>query len=106
MARSFSNARLFYALVDGVSVSVNRRSYSTAAAAAASVRGGGAMGGMGKRGGGGEERGKMNERTEISSSWVPDPVTGYYRPENRGAEIDVAELREMVLNNRKMRQQH
>nr|DAD33269.1 TPA_asm: hypothetical protein HUJ06_012120 [Nelumbo nucifera] len=93
MARSFSNARLFYALVDGVSVSVNRRSYSTAAAAAASVRGG-------------EERGKMNERTEISSSWVPDPVTGYYRPENRGAEIDVAELREMVLNNRKMRQQH
>ena len=33
-------------------------------------------------------------------SWVPDPVTGYYRPENRVDEIDVAELRAILLNNK------
>lgn len=30
-------------------------------------------------------------------SWTPDPVTGYYRPENGAQEIDVAELRAMLL---------
>lgn len=29
--------------------------------------------------------------------WTPDPVTGYYRPENAADEIDVAELRAMLL---------
>lgn len=29
-------------------------------------------------------------------AWVPDPVTGYYKPENT-KEIDVAELRATVL---------
>lgn len=33
-----------------------------------------------------------------SDEWGPDPVTGFYRPENRGVEIDPAELREMLLN--------
>lgn len=32
-----------------------------------------------------------------SSSWVPDPVTGFYRPANRAAETDPAELRAMLL---------
>lgn len=35
-----------------------------------------------------------------SSSWVPDPVTGYYRPGNRAAEIDPAELRQRLLSKR------
>lgn len=35
---------------------------------------------------------------ESSSSWVPDPVTGFYKPANRVGEIDPAELREMLLN--------
>ncbi|PON48457.1 Late embryogenesis abundant protein [Trema orientale] len=30
-------------------------------------------------------------------AWVPDPITGYYRPENGAQEIDVAELRAMLL---------
>ncbi|KAK7851180.1 late embryogenis abundant protein 2 [Quercus suber] len=30
----------------------------------------------------------------------PRPVTGYYRPENRVDEIDVAELRAIFLNNK------
>ncbi|KAJ4775999.1 hypothetical protein LUZ62_060256 [Rhynchospora pubera] len=29
--------------------------------------------------------------------WVPDPVTGYYRPSNRVVELDAAELRAMLL---------
>ena len=72
-----------------------RRGYAAAAAsqgiASGSVRGAGAARGgvMSKKGG--EESGK--------TSWVPDPVTGYYRPENRADEIDVAELREMLLKN-------
>lgn len=31
------------------------------------------------------------------TSWVPDPVTGYYRPESHAKEIDAAELRNMLL---------
>lgn len=34
--------------------------------------------------------------TAEKESWVPDPVTGYYRPEN-SKEIDVAELRATLL---------
>ncbi|KAA8549389.1 hypothetical protein F0562_001073 [Nyssa sinensis] len=50
----------------------------------ATVRGGGSMSSvMAKKGG--------EESTK--TSWVPDPVTGYYRPENKANEIDVAELR-------------
>lgn len=33
-----------------------------------------------------------------SSSWVPDPVTGYYRPGNVVEEVDLAELRNILLN--------
>lgn len=47
---------------------------------------------------------KSGEEKVVGSSekvsWVPDPVTGYYRPENRADEIDVAELRSVLLNNR------
>ncbi|XP_061994106.1 late embryogenis abundant protein 41-like isoform X2 [Rosa rugosa] len=37
-------------------------------------------------------------KEESSSAWAPDPRTGYYRPANRGDEIDPVELREMLLN--------
>ncbi|MGI4370248.1 hypothetical protein ACR2V4_27020, partial [Klebsiella pneumoniae] len=89
MSRSFSNAKLLSALVgDKISMALSRRAY---AAASGSGRGSVAAraGVMAKKGG--EESGK--------TSWVPDPVTGYYRPENRANEIDVAELREMLLKN-------
>ncbi|CAI9760739.1 unnamed protein product [Fraxinus pennsylvanica] len=33
------------------------------------------------------------------TSWVPDPVTGYYRLENEAKEIDAAELRVQILKN-------
>ena len=72
-----------------------RRGYA-AAAASQGIAYGSVRGSVAARGGvmskkGGEESGK--------TSWVPDPVTGYYRPENRANEIDVAELREMLLKN-------
>lgn len=31
------------------------------------------------------------------NAWVPDPVTGYYRPANRAVEVDAAELRAALL---------
>ena len=65
---------------------MNRRGYAAASQGVASA----SHGVMGKKAG--EESAKK--------SWVPDPVTGYYRPENRADEIDVAELREMLLNNK------
>nr|ABR16260.1 unknown [Picea sitchensis]ACN40639.1 unknown [Picea sitchensis] len=32
-------------------------------------------------------------------SWMPDPVTGYYIPEDHFGEADVAEQRENILRN-------
>ncbi|KAL5996175.1 hypothetical protein ACLOJK_026249 [Asimina triloba] len=32
------------------------------------------------------------------SSWVPDPVTGYYRPGNMVEDVDVAEQRQLRLS--------
>ncbi|OVA12703.1 Late embryogenesis abundant protein [Macleaya cordata] len=96
MARSFSNTKLAVsALFDGVSLAINRsRSYSGVASQAvgSSVVRGGRSGIV--KAAVGEERVMMKEEV---SPWVPDPVTGYYRPENRADEIDVAELREMLL---------
>lgn len=40
---------------------------------------------------------KGREESTKNTSWVPDPKTGYYRPENQGKEIDAVELREMLL---------
>ncbi|XAR58421.1 hypothetical protein NMG60_11013806, partial [Bertholletia excelsa] len=53
--------------------------------------GGGGAGAMARKG--------MEESTK-SAPWVPDPVTGYYRPENHANQIDVAELREMLLKSK------
>lgn len=30
-------------------------------------------------------------------SWIPDPVTGYYRPANGAVEVDAADLRATLL---------
>ncbi|KAM7495842.1 hypothetical protein LguiA_020256 [Lonicera macranthoides] len=90
---SLSNAKLISAfVVDRISFVVSRRGY---AAAAASQRQGGIVSSssvmMKKKG--------REESTE-KTSWVPDPKTGYYRPENQGKEIDAVELREMLLKHK------
>lgn len=43
---------------------------------------------------------KKGQEDSGKTSWVPDPVTGYYRPENLAKEVDPAELREMLLKSK------
>ncbi|KAG6647903.1 hypothetical protein I3843_07G108000 [Carya illinoinensis] len=97
MARSFSNAKLLSALVvDGFSNAISRRGYSASSQGimATVARGGTSGARMGKTPG--EDATRSTEKV----AWVPDPVTGYYRPENSVEEIDMAELRALLLNNK------
>ncbi|XP_057439267.1 indole-3-acetic acid-induced protein ARG2 [Lotus japonicus] len=88
MARSFANTKALSALLlDGISTSLTRRGYSAAAATQSATRGSG----MTKMGG--EDKGASTYKV----SWVPDPVTGYYKPENTKEVVDVAEMRAMLL---------
>ncbi|KAK2965178.1 hypothetical protein RJ640_019933 [Escallonia rubra] len=84
MARSFSSVKAVAALVRG---------YATASQGVASGSGrvGARSGMMLKKGG---------EEAPKNSPWVPDPVTGYYRPENQAKELDAAELRELLLKHK------
>ncbi|KAL8054764.1 hypothetical protein ABFX02_04G013700 [Erythranthe guttata] len=43
---------------------------------------------------------KKGSEEPSKTAWVPDPVTGYYRPENQGNEMDPAELREIIIKNK------
>ncbi|KAK1561178.1 hypothetical protein Q3G72_035233 [Acer saccharum] len=93
MARSVSNAKLFSAfVVDGISNAIYRRGYAAAAAAASQ--------GVVSRGSGMVKKSveEIVGSTE-KVAWVPDPVTGYYRPENLANELDVADLRATLLKN-------
>ncbi|KAF1894078.1 hypothetical protein Lal_00003996 [Lupinus albus] len=89
MARSFTSVKFLSALVlDGFSSSLTRRGYVVGSATQNA-----------KKGGIGSMSNKMAPKSvECSNkvSWVPDPVTGYYKPENI-KEIDVAELRSTLL---------
>ncbi|KAF5934556.1 hypothetical protein HYC85_030727 [Camellia sinensis] len=91
LLRSLSNAKLLSAfIVDRISVSASRRGYAGASQGVAVSGSGGARAAMAKKGG---------EEVTKTSSWVPDPKTRYCRPENHADDIDVAELREMLLKN-------
>ncbi|KAG6513455.1 hypothetical protein ZIOFF_023785 [Zingiber officinale] len=74
--------------------SVSRRGYTAAATVAINAEQNAAAGkGMADStmtGGG------ASHASASSSSWMPDPVTGYYRPGNRRKET---ELRETILSN-------
>ncbi|OMO63861.1 Late embryogenesis abundant protein, LEA-5 [Corchorus capsularis] len=94
MARSFSSAKLFSTFVaDGISNAISRRGFSAASQGIASsgVRAAAARNPTVVKKTG-EEIAGAKEKV----AWVPDPVTGHYRPENSN-EIDVAELRAMLL---------
>ncbi|XP_010548983.1 PREDICTED: late embryogenesis abundant protein Lea5 [Tarenaya hassleriana] len=100
-ARSISGAvkPVFSAVSGGISVSaVFRRGYVAAPQGVPS-------GGLSKGGSTGAMVGKQLEQSavrdeEAENAWAPDPITGYYRPANRAAEIDPAELREMLLKHK------
>nr|XP_043635801.1 protein SENESCENCE-ASSOCIATED GENE 21, mitochondrial-like [Erigeron canadensis] len=40
---------------------------------------------------------KASEDSKKSTPWVPDPVTGYYKPEGQTNQLDAAELRELLF---------
>ncbi|KAK0607515.1 hypothetical protein LWI29_016127 [Acer saccharum] len=91
MARSLSNAKLLVvSFSDALSLSVFRRGYAAA----------GAQGSLSVKGGSMEIRAAMKEESGASTAWGPDPVTGYYRPQNHAVEIDPVELRNMLLNHK------
>lgn len=98
MSRAIANATLYAAVSSGLSKVVVGRSFSAAAGAVASGRQ------MERTGAAalmrGEDKALKIEVGDAATSWVPDPVTGYYRPANRGDEVDVAELRNLHLNNK------
>ncbi|KAL7151162.1 hypothetical protein ABFS83_04G013100 [Erythranthe nasuta] len=92
MARSFSGAKSVSSfLANEISAALTRRGFaaSTQGVVSGTVRSG-APNVMLKKGS--EEPSK--------TAWVPDPVTGYYRPENQGNEMDPAELREILIKNK------
>ncbi|KAK8501826.1 hypothetical protein V6N13_046140 [Hibiscus sabdariffa] len=95
MAPSFSNAKIFSPLlVHGFSNAISRRGYAVAARGA--VSGGAARSGAVVK----VKVKQAREETEgvvEKVAWVPDPMTGCYRPENCGNEIDVVELRALLL---------
>ncbi|XVF22187.1 hypothetical protein REPUB_Repub12eG0152200 [Reevesia pubescens] len=96
MARSFSNVKLFSTfVVEGISNAISRRGYAVTSQGVVSsgVRGGAARNSAAVVKKTGEDIAGAKEKV----SWVPDPVTGCYRPENCANEIDVAELRAMLL---------
>ncbi|KAA0067986.1 indole-3-acetic acid-induced protein ARG2-like [Cucumis melo var. makuwa] len=104
MARSFSNVKILSAVVsDGFSSLLTSRGYAAAAGsqgvASSAVKGAGVAAARSSN-----LLKKSGEEKVVGStekvSWVPDPVTGYYRPENRCDEIDVAELRSILLKNK------
>lgn len=69
----------------------HRRGFSAAASGGVARSGGGSSPVTPKKG--------VNEKVGSAHkvSWVPDPKTGYYRPDNVAAEMDVAEQREALL---------
>ncbi|TYH56923.1 hypothetical protein ES332_D08G054500v1 [Gossypium tomentosum] len=88
-------AKLFSTLVvNGIFNAISRRGYSAAASASRSVVSSGVRGGAASNAAVAKQ---AREETKEKVSWVPDPVTGCYRPENCGNEIDVAQLRAVLL---------
>jgi len=78
-----------------VGLLAQRRAYSVAAAMAkgagrrADEKKAAAKRVMGKK--------EVNTAAAEKTAWVPDPVTGYYRPAGGAKEVDAAELRAKLL---------
>ncbi|XP_021906692.1 protein SENESCENCE-ASSOCIATED GENE 21, mitochondrial-like [Carica papaya] len=98
MARSFSNAKVFSVFfADGISTAVFRRGYATGSQGVVSSAG---RAGASRNSAVLNKTGEESARSTEKVSWVPDPKTGYYRPDNGTKEIDPAELRATLLNNK------
>ncbi|KAG6415287.1 hypothetical protein SASPL_122693 [Salvia splendens] len=86
MAGSFSNVKTVSSFIGNqISASLARRGYSAASQ------------GVGSSGGRVVGAPNVMLKKGSESAWVPDPVTGYYRPESNAKEHDPAELRKMLI---------
>ncbi|CAA0828537.1 senescence-associated gene 21 [Striga hermonthica] len=93
MARSLSNAKNFTVQIAGkMSAIVSRRGYAAAVSQVGES--------SGSRSGAPNLILKKGSEEPAKISWVPDPVTGFYRPENQAKEIDAVELRAMLLKSK------
>ncbi|CAH8305350.1 unnamed protein product [Eruca vesicaria subsp. sativa] len=97
MARSLSTAKIFSVFVaEEFSNAISRRGFAVAADTAlhGSVTSGGttASASVMKK--------NVGEESIEKAPWIPDPKTGYYRPATVSEEIDPAELRAVLLNNK------
>ncbi|XP_010474858.1 PREDICTED: protein SENESCENCE-ASSOCIATED GENE 21, mitochondrial-like [Camelina sativa] len=96
MARSLSNAKILSVFVsEKLSNAVFRRGF---AVAAKTVSEGSVS--SGETASSAVMKNKVVEASSEKAPWVPDPKTGYYRPETVSEEIDPAELRAVLLNNK------
>ncbi|KAL2345426.1 hypothetical protein Fmac_006711 [Flemingia macrophylla] len=77
-------------LLHRFSNAITRRGYAVASQSATK----GGVGSMNKKMA--PNSGEDKSASTYNVSWLPDPVTGYYKPDNIN-EIDVAELRAMLL---------
>ncbi|XP_022155319.1 protein SENESCENCE-ASSOCIATED GENE 21, mitochondrial-like [Momordica charantia] len=98
MAPSFSILKNMSALLSNA---LFRREYSAAAAASQGVASSAAAGRFPARGGGVMKKEEAVRSSREKVAWVPDPVTGFYRPENCSDEIDAADLRALLLKPRR-----
>ncbi|KAJ0512802.1 putative Late embryogenesis abundant protein, LEA_3 subgroup [Helianthus annuus] len=83
-----SAKRISSFIVDQLS-GVARRGFATG-------RQGSVYGGV-KVSGGAMMKKAAGEESKKSSSWIPDPITGYYKPEGQINPVDATELRELPL---------
>ncbi|KAK1437227.1 hypothetical protein QVD17_03016 [Tagetes erecta] len=83
-------------IADQVTVIAVRRGFASAATTQGNVSGS-------VRGSGVAMMKKGSEESKKSTPWIPDPVTGYYRPEGQIKEVDAAELRELLLKHKNRR---
>ncbi|XP_058740694.1 indole-3-acetic acid-induced protein ARG2-like [Vicia villosa] len=92
MARCLANVKVVSTIIlDGFSNTLTRRGYSAATESATR----GVVGSIGNKMGG-TKLGEEKVASTYKVSWVPDPVTGYYKPENI-KDVDVADLRAKLL---------
>ncbi|CAF2125610.1 protein SENESCENCE-ASSOCIATED GENE 21, mitochondrial [Brassica rapa] len=93
MSRSLSNVKIVSSFVSHeLSNAIFRRGYAATAAQASVGKGGAVVSAVMKK--------KGVEESTQKIAWIPDPKTGYYRPETGSKEIDPAELRAALLNNK------
>ncbi|CAN1176219.1 Late embryogenis abundant protein 2 [Linum perenne] len=91
MSRSFATAGLLSAALTNA---IRNRGFSSSAAAVTTAVKGGAISAASRVKKTGEDTPAGKQRV---SSWIPDPRTGFYRPDNVAEEIDAAELRALLL---------